>query len=107
MAPYVCAIVSTTHSLKSPDEFIEILKEVNERKVLLALLDAQSLFTNVPIDATIDIIIGYVYHHSSLAPLAIPSGLLREMLDTCSRDAPFRSSEGQLYLQVDCIAHGI
>ena len=101
IAPYV----PTTYSLKSPDEFIEILK-VKERKGLLASLDAKSLFTNVPIDDTIEIIIGYVYRHPSLPPLAIPSGLLREMLDACTREAPFRSPEGRLYLQVDGIAMG-
>ena len=101
IAPYV----PTVHSLKSPDEFIEILK-VKERRGLLASLDAKSLFTNVPIDETIDIIIGYVYHHPTLPPLPMPSGLLKEMLGACTREAPFRSPEGRLYLQVDGVAMG-
>ena len=101
IVPYI----PTKYSLKSPDEFIEVLK-VRERQGLLASLDAQSLFTNVPIEETIDIIVGYVYHHSSLPPPAIPCGLLKEMLSACTQESPFRSPEGRLYLQTDGIAMG-
>ena len=101
ISPYI----PTTYSLKSADEFIEILK-VKERKGILASLDVQSLFTNVPIDDTIDIILGYVYHHPTIPPLPMPSGLLKEMLTACTREAPFRAPDGRLYIQVDGVAMG-
>ena len=47
---------------------------------LFASLDVDSLFINVPVDETIEIITQYVYNHDQLQPLKIPKTILIELL---------------------------
>ena len=65
----------------------------------------ESLFTNVPVDETINIIMDRVYR-SDLTKLDIPEQVLRDMLVTCTKEAPFLSHRGELYRQVDGVAMG-
>ena len=101
ISPYI----PKTYSLKSSDEFLEVLK-ARERKGVLASLDASSLFTNVPVDATIDIILAYVYEHDAIPAPRIPKAALRTLLQICTKDTPFRCPEGNMYRQVDGVAMG-
>ena len=53
--------------IKSTNEFIAIIRR--ERPIgILASLDVESLFTNVSVDATIDIIMDRLYRDPSVAP---------------------------------------
>ena len=54
--PYVPA----ASTLKSSSEFVDLLKSQGKRGIL-ASLDATSLFTNVPVEKTIDILSRYAY----------------------------------------------
>ena len=101
IAPYI----PSTYSLKSADEFVQILKS-RGRQGTLASLDVQSLFTNVPIDETITIILDDVFSHPILAPPAIPREILKRMLEICTKKSPFRCPLGNLYYQVDGVAMG-
>ena len=101
ISPYI----PRTYSLKSSDEFLEILK-VRGTNGTLASLDAASLFTNVPVDATIDIILDYVYHHDAIPAPRLSHGILKRLLEVCTKDTPFRSPEGKLYRQIDGVAMG-
>ena len=101
----ISPFIPTGHSLKSADEFLEVLS-VRTRRGLLASLDVQSLFTNVPVEDTIEIILDYVYHHPDLPPLQIPREILKRMLSLCTKESPFRCPEGNLYLQCDGVAMG-
>jgi len=65
-----------------------------------------SLFTNVPIEKTIEIICGYVYKSQNSAPLQLSRSILIEMLRACTTEAPFRCPKGKLYRQIDGIAMG-
>jgi hypothetical protein len=58
-------MVGSTH------EFLSIVRTSPSRGIL-ASLDVESLFTNVPVNDTIDIILSNVYEHSTLPPPAIP-----------------------------------
>ena len=66
------------YSLNSRGEFIDLLKS-SRPDGQLASLDVSSLFTNVPVHETIDIILGNVYHHPSLPPLSIEKENLKEL----------------------------
>ena len=66
----------------------------------------ESLFTNVPVDETIEIILQYVYNHPSLPPLHIERDVLTELLRLCTKEIPFRHPNGQLFQQIDGIAMG-
>ena len=101
ISPYI----PNTYSLRSTEEFIDIVR-VNKPEGFIASLDAESLFTNVPVRRTIDIISKYVYQHPDLAPPTIPRNTLEEMLSICTTEVPFMCPEGKLYVQHDGVAMG-
>lgn len=75
---------------------------------LLASLDAESLFTNVPVDETIQIILRNVYRHELLLlpPPSIPETDLEMWLPSCTTESPFRSPDIKLYRQISGVAMG-
>ena len=97
--------VPQKYSLRSSSEFIDLLK-TSKREGIIASLDVTNLFTNVPVERTIDILLEYAYHNSTLAPPAFPSHIMAALLRLCTTKAPFKSPTGQLYYQVDGIAMG-
>ena len=101
ITPYV----PSRFSLKSTNEFIDLIHS-NQAPGMLASLDVVSLFTNVPIDATIEIIIKHVYNNSEKTPPKIPKEILRQMLQLCTKEAPFKAPNGKLYLQIDGVTMG-
>ncbi|XP_076049399.1 uncharacterized protein LOC143030082 [Oratosquilla oratoria] len=94
----------STWLLKSPKEFVDLLHR-KEPTGLIASLDAESLFTNVPVDETIDYILDEVYrsHHQHVDT---PENLLRLLLEVCTKESPFRGPERKMYRQVDGVAMG-
>lgn len=78
----------------------------NEPKGIIASLDVKSLFTNVPVADTVEIILKYAYENDELAPPKLPRIVLRDLLLACTTESPFRSPCGQLYMQVDGVAMG-
>ena len=96
--------IPTGYSLKSSVEFIDILR-TTEPDEDISSLDVESLFTNVPVLETIEIILNNVYR-SGQNPIPIPEKLLKEMLTACTTEAPFLSHRGELFRQVDGVAMG-
>ena len=103
LQPYV----PTGHSIKSIEEFVDILR-TNRPSGMLASIDVESLFTNVPVRETIQIILDKVYDNrdTDLPPLQLPRGTLEKLLLACTTESPFRGPDGQLYRQKDGIAMG-
>ena len=64
----------------------------------------ETRFTDVPLEKTIDILAKYAYHHDSLDAPEIPEAIMKAMLRLCTKEAPFRNPQGDMYLQVDGIA---
>ena len=93
------------YMINSTQEFIDIARTGPEGE-LLASLDVESLFTNVPVESTINIILDSVYNNSSTAPLDIPKHILKSLLTTCTTETPFRNVNGDLYVQTDGVAMG-
>ena len=91
--------------LRSTNDFIDLLQS-STHKGIIASLDVESLFTNVPIDATIDIIIKNVYNHPDTPPPKIPKEILKNLLQLCTKEAPFRCPRNKLYLQIEGVAMG-
>ncbi|XP_076049359.1 uncharacterized protein LOC143030040 [Oratosquilla oratoria] len=71
----------------------------------MASLDADSLFSNVPLFRTIDIL-KFVYRHSVLPLPKLPENILKDMLLACTSEAPFRCPSGNLFVQKDGVAMG-
>ncbi|XP_076052765.1 uncharacterized protein LOC143032182 [Oratosquilla oratoria] len=101
ITPYI----PTTHALRSTDEFIDILRNTTPQGIL-ASLDVESLFSFVPVDETIQIILRNVFHHDTLPPPKVPRPVLEDMLRACTKEAPFRCPSGKIYFQVDGVAMG-
>ena len=101
----ISPFIPSKYSLKSTDEFLDILR-TTKASGLLASLDAESLFSNIPVTETISIILDNCYNHPTLPPPKIPAPILENLLRLCTTKAPFRSPSGQLFYQVDGIAMG-
>ncbi|XP_045127711.1 uncharacterized protein LOC123514127 [Portunus trituberculatus] len=71
----------------------------------MASMDVESLFTNVPVDDTIEIICKQVYHTDG-KKLAITEETLRILLRTCTKEAAFYGPDGKMYVQSDGVAMG-
>jgi hypothetical protein len=66
--------------------------------------DVTSLFTNVPLDYTIDIILDRIYRKKEI-DLAISEKDLKKLLNLCTKENVFMF-DGNLYQQVDGVAMG-
>ena len=64
------------------------------------------MFTNVPVHATIEIILQHIYHHTSLPPLKISPNILRKLLLACTTQVPFYDHKDNIYIQIDGVSMG-
>jgi len=94
------------YSVKSSYEFLSLLRSKHPGDNILASLDVENLFTNVPVQETIDIIIHNVYNHGTLQPPTIPADILRQLLFICTTRTPFRSVNGELFVQREGVSMG-
>ena len=101
ITPYVPG----AYMLESTNQFIDLLNS-SECLGLTASLDVESLFTNVPIDDTIEIIIHNVYNHPTLHAPKISQNILKQLLQLCTKELPFKSPDGNIYKQLDGVAMG-
>ena len=103
LKPYIPA----QFSINSTEEFLDILR-AKRPDGIIASIDVESLFTNVPINETIDVILDEVYEKRSngLPSLKLSRHILERLLKACTKDAPFRGPDGQLYLQKEGVAMG-
>ena len=79
--------MNTQHVIRSSDELLLKLKNLqmqDEQK--FSSLDVESLFTNVPVQRIIDIIIQTAYNHETLPAPTIPQETLRELFTMCTTD---------------------
>ena len=94
-------------ALASTSDFLELLNTSQPADDhIIAPLDVESLFTNVPVDRTIQYILDRVYRCDKTPPLDIPEEHLRSLLEICTKEAPFTCPRGTMYRQVDGVAMG-
>ena len=93
-------------TLGSSYEFINLIQNVRVEDNVMASLDVESLFTNVPVDDTIDIILQNVYNHNEITPPPIPLSILKELLMICTTQTPFMTPDGVLRIQKDGVSMG-
>ncbi|XP_047739936.1 uncharacterized protein LOC125178985 [Hyalella azteca] len=91
-------------SLKSSDDFLDILRAARPSG-LLTSLDVTSLFTNVPTEETLEIIAKHVYAHPTLPAPPIPKKILID-LRLCTSESPFRAPDNKIYRQINGVAMG-
>ena len=88
--------IDRSHMISSSDELLIKLHDTLHRNQVLASLDVESLFTNVPVETTIDIIIATAYNHHSLPPPQIDADVMRQLLKICTTATPFFVQRHQL-----------
>ena len=99
LTPYV----PDEHCLKSSIEFLQSIAASPSDSVM-ASMDVESLFTNVPVEETINLLLDLVYRNDDTEQLNIPENSLRRLLHICTKEAPFRDQRGNLWKQIDGFA---
>ena len=94
-----------SYCLKSTYDFVDLLQGRNCDGII-ASLDVESLFTNLPIHDTIDIVLNRCYNHPSLSKPKITSEHLKTLLEICTTESIFRCPRGKLHRQVDGVSMG-
>ena len=78
-------------------------KKVPER-FQMVLFDVRSLFANVPLETTIDIILRRIYANHELTTLTKKE--MKELLLLCTKNISHFTFNGQIYIQVDRVEMG-
>ena len=95
------------YTVQSTSEFLSLVQHQHFPSTsILASLDVESLFTNVPVVETVNIILQYVYHHPTLSPPTIPLATMKDLLILCTTRTPFHSVNGSIYQQKDGVMMG-
>ena len=97
----------STHVVKDSFDFCRRLREwstTNHVNTYMCSFDVVSLFTNVPIEQTIQICLDTLYRSEVQSP-NIDEDLLRKLLLKATRDVEF-SFDDRMYRQVDGVAMG-
>jgi hypothetical protein len=92
--------------LKDTFDFVNKIKELNvAADQYMISFDVESLFTNIPTDETIEIILNQIYENAT----SLYHGLLRKdmkkLLEICTKKSHFQFN-GQFYEQTDGVAMG-
>ena len=93
------------YTFKKTRIFMEIIKhkKVPERFRMISF-DAKSLFTNVPLQTTIDIILRRIYTNHEVTT-SLTKKEMKELLLLCTKNVHFIFN-GQIYIQVGRVAMG-
>ena len=93
------------YTIKDTKYFIEkIKKEHIPNDHLLVSFDVKSLFTNVPLDQTIEIILNRVYKKNEISTDMTKSEM-KELLNLCTKSVHF-AFDDNIYVQNDGVAMG-
>jgi hypothetical protein len=93
--------------VKNSDHFVQLLKAANPRSQdTLVNFDVVSLFTNVPVDETLQIIENKLHNDDKLAePSILQLEAIMEMLEVCLRTTYFQVDD-KFFQQKDGMARG-
>ena len=96
----------SSHLVSVSFDFCEVLHEFGspDEASFMCSFDVKSLFTNVPIDETIDICLNAFYRTDEIETPTIEEKLLKKLLVKCTRDVEF--SFNRIFRQVDGVAMG-
>ena len=92
IAPYITSIDKYEFTLKYSFETVNRIQDIPSNLLVLhgykyVPFDAESLFTNVPIKKTIDVIATQIYNDHSISTNLKKRSLKKLILDTCTKTA--------------------
>ena len=91
--------------LHSTFTFVDQIKDVDMTGLVMVSYDVRSLFTNVPLQRTIDICMDRMYRSETITPPTIPEDVLRKLISLCVCNNTF-VFDGKVYEQIDGVAMG-
>ena len=105
LAKLLSPLSKSEYTVNSTNDFISRLKQ-KEIPVNMKLIsfDVTSLFTNVPLDYTIDLILDRIYVRKELET-SITKNELKELLILCTKNVHF-TYRNEVYIQTDGVAMG-
>ena len=98
--------INSTYIIRSSDELLVHLSQLHlQLSHQLLSLDVESLFTSVPVEDTISIILQEAYNHPTQPPPDIQRNHLQELLKICTTQTPFNFN-GNTFVQSDGVSIG-
>ena len=104
LAKILSPLAQNSYLLKNSNDFINRLNKFKLRNSYMVSFDVESLFTNVPLDYTINLILERIYQDKEL-DILIPEPDLKRLLELCTKDNIFLFND-LLYQQIDGVAMG-
>ena len=105
LVPMLSQITQNVYSLKDTFQFVhQITNIVNAQDYIMASFDVTSLFTNIPLDETIDIAIDSLFNDNEFF-MNFNKQQLKKLLQLATKDNIFLFNS-QLYSQIDGVAMG-
>ena len=109
LAHYLAKILSplscSQYIVESSNKFVNVIKQqVIPSSYKLVSFDVKSLFTNVPLDRTIDIILKRIYNkHERTTNIGRKE--MKDLITLCTKNVLF-TFNNEIYQQRDCVAMG-
>lgn len=105
LAKLLAPLATSEYTVSSTKQFIEKFASKNLPKTYkLISFDVASLFTNVPLDFTIEILLKRIYDRKEIVT-NIKRAEMKELLLLCTKNVHF-CFDGEIYLQCDGVAMG-
>ena len=105
MCKVLSPIRKSEYTIKNTKDFsVQLKKEKIPKDHQMVSLDVKSLFTNVPLEKTIHIILRRIYHDKEIN-INITKKDMRDLLLLCTKNVHF-TFEGKIYIQIDGVAMG-
>ena len=104
LVPIIEPLTTNQYTLKNSFEFVNDIKKKNLTNKIMASFDITSLFTNIPLNETINIIVKQLFKDTDLF-MGFTRKLFTEMLELAVKDSPFQFND-KFYSQCDGVAMG-
>ena len=105
LAKLLSPLTKSEYTVESTKDFISSLNDVNiGQNYDMVSFDVSSLFTNVPLDHTINLILDQVYKKKRIKT-KLKRDEMKQLLELCTKEMHF-SFDGKIYKQVDGVCMG-
>ena len=105
LAKLLAPLTKSKYTINSTDDFISFTRNLKlDEEYDMVSFDVSSLFTNVPLEYTIDLILDKVYK-KKLVKTKLKREEMKELLEICTKELHF-SFNGKIYQQTDGVCMG-
>ena len=106
LAESLTPLGKSKHTISNTNDFITRLKtERISKRFKKISFNVKSLFTNVPLEETVDTILNKIYVEKKIET-NIYRNIMKDLLYLCTKHVPFTYG-GKIYIQIDGVAMGL